>query len=102
MFRASPFAAEVEKNAERMREEFRVIVEDEVRADYRAAYTFLHTCRLLSRCPSLSPRNYKTTVCAADEGEVGGAGAGESKVKLRRQTTRRGVLRVLLIARRKV
>lgn len=55
MFRAWPFAAEVEKNAERMREEFRVIVEDELRADYRAAYTFLQTCRLLSRCPLALP-----------------------------------------------
>lgn len=45
---------------ERIRVEFRVIVEDEVRADYRAAYTFLYArgssfCLLLSLSLSIPP-----------------------------------------------
>ena len=61
---------------ERIRVEFRVIVEDEVRADYRAAYTFLYArgssfCLLLSLSLSLSlsrlPRNYNDALCSLRE-----------------------------------
>ena len=102
---------------ERIRVEFRVIVEDEVRADYRAAYTFLYArgssfCLLLSLSLSLSlslyPASREITTtrcvpCASTEAEGRrGSGRKESKVKLHQQTTRLGVLRVLLIARHKM
>lgn len=65
----------------RVRVEFRVIVEDEVRADYRAA----HTSFLLPPLFRL-PQNYN----GAREGreEAGAAAGRESKVKLHRQQVR--------------
>lgn len=76
----------------RVRVEFRVIVEDEVRADYRAAHT--------SFLPPPSSR--KITTARGKEGGGGSSRQGESKVKLHRREVRGSaeLLRVLPIARR--